>query len=325
LIDFTAIFEAMHQATELGREVQRHHIIRSDKDGREPVTIADYGAQAVICRALKTHFPEDGVMSEENGQQFMTLVEPEQRAQIVHLIEQVTGDHTDEDEVAGWLDHAKGLEAARIWTIDPIDGTKGFLAGRHYVHAIGLLENRKPVAGVIAAPAYPGYNGGALLYAQPGEAFIQPLNGNGSPRRIHVSDRVDPVTVRALESVEKSHTGHDRMARVRAAALMLPEMVEHADSMEKYARIAAGDAELYLRLSRLGSTRPHSIWDHAPGVALLHAAGGKATDLDGSPLDFSSGTSLNNPGVVATNGHIHERVIAAVQQVLHEEQQAGGQ
>jgi 3'(2'), 5'-bisphosphate nucleotidase len=109
------------------------------------------------------------------------------------------------------------------------------------------------------------------------------------------------------------------MARVRALAGMNPAALERLDSMEKYARIAAGDADLYLRLPRQFSTRPHMIWDHAPGVALLQAAGGLITDVDGAPLDFTQGRTLaRNQGMIASNGHIHARVLAAVAQVLAE-------
>jgi 3'(2'), 5'-bisphosphate nucleotidase len=317
VIDLTPIFHAIRQATELGRAVQREHIVRSEKSGREPVTIADYGSQAILCRALKEHYPGDSVMSEESGQQFMSLVAPEQRALIVSLIEQVTGIRTGEDEVAGWLDHGKAGETPRLWVIDPIDGTKGFLAGRHYVHAVGILQERRPAGGVIAAPAYPG--GGRLFYALDGQAFYLPLDNEGEPTAIQVSDRAEPSLLRALESADKGHASHERMARVRAAAGLLPAMVERADSMEKYTRIAAGDAELYLRLPRLYSTRPHAIWDHAAGTALVEAAGGRVSDVDGSPLDFSTGTALQNTGVVATNGPIHDRVIAALQEVLSQE------
>ena len=85
-LDLTPIFEAMRQAAALCEAVQHKHIVRSEKTGREPVTIADYGAQALICRALAAHFPGDGVIAEEAGEQFMPLVEPEQRAEVAAMI-----------------------------------------------------------------------------------------------------------------------------------------------------------------------------------------------------------------------------------------------
>jgi 3'(2'), 5'-bisphosphate nucleotidase len=320
LIDLTPIFKAARQAALLCQEVQRRHIVKSEKSGHEPVTIADYGSQAIICRAIRQHFPDDAVLSEEAGSQFLDLVSAEQRAYIIGLISEILREDVTEAEVVTWLDQGKAQETARMWVVDPIDGTKGFLGQRHYVNAIGIMHDRKPVAGLLSAPEYPGYQGGALLYAQDGEAFIESLEGDGGDkRRITVSDRVDTATLRGLESIEKSHTSHERLARVRDAAGMNETLLERADSQEKYGRIAAGDAEVYLRLPRVDSTRPHSIWDHAPGAAIVEAAGGKVTDVDGSPLDYSKGKSLQNEGIVVTNGKVHDRLVAAVQQALQAE------
>jgi 3'(2'), 5'-bisphosphate nucleotidase len=319
-LDLNPILAAVRQAAQLCIEVQKRHIVKHEKVGHEPVTIADYGSQAIICRALKAHYPDDAVMSEESGRQFMALVNDEQRAQITALINEVIGENVDEDTVRAWLDQGKSTDAPRTWVIDPIDGTKGFLAQRHYVNAVGILQDRVPVGGVLGAPAYPGqYNGGALLYALDGEAFIESLMPSDDRRPMTVSAQADMAQLRALESVEKGHAGLTRLARAREIAGMDNHLVEQADSMEKYGRVAAGDADVYMRLPRLGSTRPHNIWDHAPGVAILEAAGGKATDVDGSPLDFGEGNALKNYGVIASNGTQHDALLEAVSKLLEEE------
>ena len=55
------------------------------------------------------------------------------------------------------------------------------------------------------------------------------------------------------------------------------------------------------------------IWDHAAGALIIEQAGGRVTDIDGNPLDFTQGRELkNNHGIVATNGPIHDAVLAAV-------------
>ena len=320
MIDLTPIFSAVRQAATLCQELQKRHITRSDKGGHEPVTIADYGSQAIINRAISQHFPNDAVMSEESGEQFLSLVADAQRAYIIGLIGEVLQEDITEKDVITWLDHGKGREERQMWVVDPIDGTKGFLGQRHYVNAVGVMHNRKPVAGILGAPKYPGgYKGGALLYAVDGSAYIESLNGGNDTRKITVSPTSDPAQLRGLESVEKSHAGHARMARVREYVGMDPALLGRADSMEKYGRIAAGDAELYLRLPRVNSTRPHSIWDHAPGAAIVEAAGGIVTDVDGSPLDYSTGKALQNDGIVVSNNTIHDKIIEAVQKLLEEE------
>lgn len=318
MMNLEPIFRAVRMAAVLTREVQRVHVVANQKDGREPVTIADYGSQAILCRAIHDHFPDDAIMAEESGQEFLSLVDAEQQRQIAQAVSQVMGRSVTLDALVAWLDYGKDQAGARTWVIDPIDGTKGFLALRHYVIAVGVLENAQPTAAVMGCPAYPGYERGALLHAQDGTAYIQPMREGTAPRPVRVTSHTEPAQIRVLESVEKSHASHEQMAQVRALAGFGEAPLERIDSQEKYARIAAGDGELYLRLPRLNSDRPHSTWDHAAGAALVLAAGGRASDVDGTPLDFSQGRSLNNQGIVVSNGVIHDRIIAAVQQVLGE-------
>ncbi len=321
-LDLEPIFDAVRKAARLCEAVQHRHIIQREKSGHEPVTIADYGSQAIICRALRAYYPDDAVMSEESGQQFLELLSDDQQSIIVAMISEVIGQQTDVTQVAEWLDHGKATQAERIWVIDPIDGTKGFLAQRHYVNAVGVLEKRQPVAGILGAPAFP--QGAALLHAVDNAAYIESLADPTDRRPIRVSPEVELGKFRALESVEKGHAGLRRLARARELAGIDNSLVEQADSMEKYGRVAAGVSEVYMRLPRLGSTRPHNIWDHASGVAIIQAAGGVVTDVDGSPLDFSEGTALKNYGVIASNGTQHDALIAAVGALLAEEDQASG-
>ncbi|NWG16101.1 MAG: 3'(2'),5'-bisphosphate nucleotidase [Chloroflexi bacterium] len=320
MIDLQPIFQAVRQAAELCRVVQEMHLAGGEKTGHEPVTVADYGAQALLCRAISRHFPGDAVLAEEQGGQFVELVSDSEKAQITRLLSDMLGQRVTEADIVRWLDHGYGYEAERLWVIDPIDGTRGFLALRNYAIAIGLMVNGKPVGAVIGAPGYPTPDrGGALFHAQSGVAYMQPLAG-GALKRIHASERTEPASLRVLESVEKSHASHERMERVRQAAGLAESALERLDSMEKYARIAAGDAELYLRLPRLFSKRPHMVWDHVAGAALVQAAGGLATDVDGSALDFSQGRTLaNNRGIIVSNGRIHARVLEGVAKVLADE------
>jgi 3'(2'), 5'-bisphosphate nucleotidase len=84
------------------------------------------------------------------------------------------------------------------------------------------------------------------------------------------------------------------------------------DSQAKYAVLALGEGELYLRTPTKPG-RSEWIWDHAAGVICVEESGGRVTDLDGRPLDFGTGRALTaNRGIVGTNGVLHERVLAAV-------------
>ena len=285
------------------------------KDWAEPVTIADYGAQAIICRAISTHYPDDAVIAEEGGDQFADLIGAGDQQEVVSLIGEVLGETVTVDQVAAWLDYGQDREAERTWVIDPIDGTKGFIQLRHYVVAVGMLNADKRVTnGVMAAPGYDEQ--GALFYTHDGTAYAEALGG-GAARQLHASQRTAPESLIYLESVEKSHASQERMAQVRQQAGLEGAQVDRMDSMEKYARVATGDADLYLRLPRIGNTRPHMIWDHAAGVALVEAAGGVVTDVDGSPLDFSLGRTLaNNTGMIVANPRIHEQIVRATKAVI---------
>ena len=118
-----------------------------------------------------------------------------------------------------------------------------------------------------------------------------------------------------MESREKAHSDQSLSARA-ADRLGISAAPVRIDSQCKYAVVARGDASLYLRLP----TRPgyvERIWDHAAGALVVTEAGGRVTDVDGRPLDFSRGRGLEgNRGVVASAGAWHDEALAAVQAEL---------
>ena len=326
MVNLSPIIQAVQESVTLCHTVQQRFLVSNTKStayaaDTEPVTIADYGTQAIICRALQKHFPDDAVIAEEAGSQFMELVSPSQRQIIVQLLTNTLDQNVTEEEVVAWLDHGKGVTSERTWVIDPIDGTKGFINLRHYAIAVGMLENGVPQRGVLGCPGYEGMPGGVLFYSDGEQVFRQPLQG-GDAEIVRVSSREKPDELVVTQSFEKKHASKSRMGRVRELAGLENAAVSEMDSMEKYALVACGDADLYLRLPNLSSTRPHMIWDHAAGAALVQTAGGKVSDVDGSPLDFSAGHTIPNLGMVISNGKIHDQVIEATKQLLAEERAA---
>lgn len=323
------MIEAVRQAMIFCREVQ-HNSLRSitkfveEKNDTEPVTLADYGSQVILCRTLAEHFPDDAVIAEEGGQQFMQVTTPELRSELVSLLTTLFDRNVSPQDITRWLDHGLDQTASRTWFIDPIDGTKGFVNMRHYAVGVALIEASQPTISIIGAPGYgDGISGdddeGLIFYALAGKAYQLPFESGGEPKPISVSDRTE--NLRIVQSFEKKHASKGRMESVRAKAGMADATVYELDSMEKYALVANGDADAYLRLPNLEDSRPHLTWDHAPGVALVLAAGGKVTDVDGTPLDFSKGRTLPNRGILVSNGHIHDRLVEATQALLAEEAQ----
>jgi 3'(2'), 5'-bisphosphate nucleotidase len=283
------------------------------KDDRSPVTVADYGAQALICRSLARAFPHDPVVGEEHGR---ALREPGGQAMLARVVEEVAAivpDATAADVLA-WIDHGDGAPAGRWWTLDPVDGTRGFLRGDQYAIAVALIEGGTVRVGVLACPALSLVGaGGTLFGAVAGQgAFMEPLAG-GPRRPLAVVQPGDTAHLRFAESVEAGHGDQQRQAAIaRAAGITAPPL--RMDSQAKYGIVAAGEAALYLRLPNPDTPAyREKAWDHAAGALLVAEAGGRVTDAHGRSLDFAAGATLaRNQGIVASNGAIHDAVLGAL-------------
>jgi len=160
-----------------------------------------------------------------------------------------------------------------------------------------------------------GTQTGALLYAVRGQgSWAVSLEGDGPPRPVHASQESDPTQARFCESVEANHTAQGLSAKV-AAALGMTREPQRLDSQAKYAVVARGEAEIYLRLPAKYGYK-EKIWDHAGGVLIVEEAGGRVSDVMGKPLEFNHGFELlANRGIVAANCQLHPRVIAALEEI----------
>lgn len=309
--------EAVRQASLLCRSVQSQlDPATLRKDDRSPVTVADFGSQAVICRVLGAVFPDDPVIAEEDS---AALRNPDNSRVLERVIAEVRAviPNTESCDVTDWIDRGNAAEYSdRFWTLDPIDGTKGFLRGDQYAVALGLIIEGELAVAALACPKLEASGTvGSIFSAVSGHgAQRSPIEdtGNGSP--IHVSDVTDPSEARFCESVESAHSSHGQAAAL-AAELGIQRDPYRIDSQAKYAVVAAGEAEIYLRLTR-HTGYVENIWDHAAGALVIEEAGGQVTDLNGKRLDFSRGTHLeNNIGIVASNGRFHQHVLDALEKV----------
>jgi 3'(2'), 5'-bisphosphate nucleotidase len=154
---------------------------------------------------------------------------------------------------------------------------------------------------------------GALFSAVRGQgAMLQVLDDSAAPSRtVRVTGTRNPAMARVCESVESGHSAHDQSAAIaRHLGITAPSV--RLDSQAKYGVVARGEADLYLRLPTKKDYR-EKIWDHAGGVLVVEEAGGRVTDVDGKPLNYSLGRELReNRGVVVSNGLLHEAVLDAI-------------
>lgn len=318
-LELAAGIKAVRAAANVCRAVQANLITADtlEKKDKSPVTVADFAAQAIVCAHLLQALPDDLMVGEEDSAELRTGEEAGLRTSVVkHVADELGG--ADEAQVLSWIDHGcHDGTAVRYWTLDPIDGTKGFLRGEQYAIALGLIENGEVVAGVLGCPNMKvGDHQGALFTAtKDGGAMMYRLfDETDEGQAIQVAQVSSASQARFCESVESGHSNQGEAAQI-AAILGITAEPYRIDSQCKYAAVARNDASIYLRLPT-SETYREKIWDHAAGKLIVEAAGGTVTDMHGQPLDFSLGRHLdNNKGVVATCGAIHDEVINAIRQV----------
>ncbi len=315
--------EAARQAALLVRQVQAEMISPAlTKGDRSPVTVADFAAQALVGRLLAGTFPGDPLVAEEDSAALRDAQSANILEQVTHFVQASVHDATP-GQVCHWIDHGRVDSAPRFWTLDPIDGTKGFLRHDQYAIALALVVGGEVQVGVLGCPnlrdgCQPDLGGpGSLVIAARGQgAWATHLTGPHYLTRLTVSDQADPRQARLLRSFESGHTNVSQMD-IFAQALDIRAEPVLMDSQAKYAVLAAGKGDLLLRL--LSPSQPdyrEKIWDQAAGSLVLEEAGGMLTDLDGRPLDFTTGRSLrNNRGVLASNRALHAAALGALRAI----------
>ena len=297
------------------------------KADSSPVTVADLGAQALVRMAMVETLPADGMMGEED---FGQLAESGEMAEAVLARVQAQRPEVTLDELREALDSCDDPAGPgrRWWTLDPVDGTKGFLRNEQYAIALALIEDGEVVVAAMGCPNLPycgepgdpsvGGPVGVLFIAERGAGtrmmplFEATADRAGEP--VKAAAPASTAEARYAESVEAAHSNQSEAARIGAALGITAEPVR-LDSQTKYAMVARGDASIYLRVPR-GDYR-ENIWDHAAGMLVVSEAGGRVSDVEGKPFDITTGQRMtSNRGAVVTAAGIHDEVVAAVRSVL---------
>ncbi|XP_059653467.1 SAL1 phosphatase-like isoform X2 [Cornus florida] len=339
--ELDAAKKAASLATRLCQKVQKA-LLQADvqsKSDKSPVTVADYGSQALVSFVLERELPSESfsLVAEEDSGDLRKEGAQETLERITKLVnETIANDGTynisplSAEDVLAAIDSGKseGGSHGRHWVLDPIDGTKGFVRGDQYAIALALLDEGKVVLGVLACPNLPlssiGSHGqqssedkvGCLFSAEVGAGtYMQSLNGS-SPIKVHVSTKDNPEEASFFESFEAAHSLHDLSSSI-AKKLGVKAPPVRIDSQAKYGALSRGDGSIYLRFPHKGYRE--KIWDHAAGSIVVTEAGGVVLDAAGNPLNFSQGKYLDlETGIIVTNQKLMPSLLKAVRDSLDE-------
>ena len=228
-------------------KIYKKKVTKKYKSDNTPVTNADIKANDIICRGLKRHFPDISIVSEEQVK--------------------------------------KGKAAKRFWLVDPLDGTKEFLKGNgEFTVNIGLIENKKPVIGIINMPTK-----NKLYFTKDKKSYFTKLNKKGqinNIKKIKVKKRNKNIVI-----LSRSHSL--AKSEVEKAKQMIfkkfnANKILRTGSSIKLCYIAHGLANVY---PRFGTTME---WDTAAGDAILRFAGGRIRTLDRKILRYGKRNFRNS-------------------------------
>ncbi|MDT5158623.1 MAG: 3(2), 5-bisphosphate nucleotidase [Acidobacteriota bacterium] len=238
----------------------------------EPVTQADRTVNELIVRTLREEFPDDGILAEES------------------------------------VDTERRLSRERVWMIDPVDGTKGFIAGTgDFAVQIGLAVGGRACLGVLYAPATD-----VLYWAARGHGawVLRPTSeGDRGPSAERLSVTVETELERMRLAESRSHRGPRMESLVRALGIRA-EIKSHSVGI-KVGLLVERQADLYIHLS--SKTKQ---WDTCAPEVVLAEAGGRMTDLWGEPLTYNTPDVLNRNGLLASNGAAHASVVEHLRTLL---------
>ncbi len=315
--------QAVRQASLLAKQIQSELAPRVvEKADKSPVTVADFCAQALIGRLFSEFLSDAVLVAEESAHMLAEIQNLPVLTQIVSYLVQIYPEANTE-RVLQWIQRGSSEPPKTCWTLDPIDGTLGFLRKEQFAVSMAYIYEGKVEIGVLGCPnlrdaKYPdATSAGSLIIAQRGQgSWLTPLSGKERFTQLKVSTTSDFAAAHILRSVENAHTNSDQIGAI-AARLGVETPSISMDSQAKYALLASGEGDVMLRLLAPGKADyKEKIWDQAGGSIVLEEAGGRVTDLDGKPLDFSQGRTLTaNRGVVATNWLLHEDVLVAIHDI----------
>lgn len=322
---------AVAEACTVCRAVQKalEKVKAITKDDNSPVTVADYASQAVIAHRLRAALGDIVLVGEESSATLRQDSHTPHREAALAAVREVWPGASEKDMLDAIDAGAADTNHQAFWTLDPVDGTKGFLRGQQYAIALAYIERGIPVVGILGCPNLPrdfslpldqADEHGSIYRAILGEGVDElpaaAIPGEPRPAPLHIKrlDHAEGEPITVCESVESGHSKQDDTARVLDLLGQRGEPVR-IDSQCKYAVVGRGQADAYLRLPTRKSY-VERIWDHAAGSLVATEAGCFVTDIHGRALDFTHGRGLEqNKGIVCAPPRIHGLLIGAIEKL----------
>lgn len=293
-----------------------------------PDLVADICAEIVINATIKKNFPDELIIGEEDG----TVIDMSMHQSIQHIFSKAGLNGINvatAADVAQILQPGTVKSPARYWTVDPIDGTKGFIRGDQYAVCIALVDcaSGDPIIACMGCPnlTYADYDGVIAVCIKGHGIYCTDLNGTIGLLKpisnLSLNSRLDDAVFTG--AFEQTHTKTIEIDTIKKHVCNATVTVR-LDSQAKYLILALGLAQVYYRRHQNPGTTAfeaaadytEAIWDNAPGAAFVVEVGGQVTDFAGNPLKF------NEPkphftivgGVLASTltKEAHERVLGII-------------
>ena len=236
--------------------------INYKKDQFDPVTSVDLESNTYLTKQLQKHFPKDQILSEETK----------------HTVKNYAG---------------------RVWVIDPIDGTKGFIKKADFSIIIGLLQDGKPSLGVVYDPVHD-----VVFYAEKNKGAFMLKNGRVKRLKVRKTKTL-PDAVLVTRFFNQNKWPLDPVVEKMKVRKRIPL---HSTGL-KLAYLAAGKADVVI-----GTSPRVSKWDTCGSQVILEEAGGMVTDLSGKPLDYTHKSSEWHY-FLASNGFLHGKVLHEIRRL----------
>ncbi|KAJ6049649.1 3'(2')- 5'-bisphosphate nucleotidase [Penicillium canescens] len=343
---------AVLRASILTNRVQSTVSVISKYDD-SPVTIADFGAQALLIKALHDAFPDDKFLGEEDSA--VLRAEVALRNKVYDLVSSTVGVSDPQaygallpklrsvEEMLDLIDlggRGTGGDKGRFWVMDPVDGTAAFLKGQQYAVSLALIEDGREVVGVLGCPNISAKmtrlseenvekNGlGIMLSATRGQgSSIRKMTLYGLEDAIPLHDLAPSSSekLHIIDCAAATDCRHDVVACLANVFGTIYPNTEIWSSHIRYAALIIGGGDVQFFVPTSPACQIH-IWDHTGAQLIFTELGGKVTDLDGKTMDFGAGRDLSrNKGLIAARGEIHKTVLDTMKKILEERREGKAQ